>query len=180
MSDSPGGPDWFQATDGKWYPPATQQPHFAAKKKGGCLKWGGIGFGGFIVLIIIIAIAANAGSSSKSTTSSTTTPNVLSQQAPTASPAANDVSVSKCATDPTLGFATASLTVVNHSSKTSDYTITVAFDAPNGSQFDTGLADVQTLAPGQTGTTTADSSQQNPPSGFTCKVTQVNRTASSD
>jgi hypothetical protein len=64
VSDTPQGPDWFQASDGKWYPPAPQQP--AKKKKThGCLKAIGVVGGLFVVLIVIIAVAA--GSSSKKT-----------------------------------------------------------------------------------------------------------------
>lgn len=170
-------------------PPRGPETDDAMKKAGrGCL----MAVGGLVVLIIligIIAAIASGGSSKKSTTATTaassssqksgsTTSNVLSQQAPSASPAANDVSISKCGLDPTLNDPTATLTVVNHSSKTSDYVITVAFDSPDGSQFDTGDADVQTLAPGQTGSATASSLKDGAPSNITCKVTQVDRTAS--
>lgn len=58
MSDTPGGPNWFQTADGKWYPPAPVQ-----KKRGGCLKGILIGFAVIVGLIIIAAIAA--GNSSK-------------------------------------------------------------------------------------------------------------------
>ena len=89
-----------------------------------------------------------------------------------------DVTVAGCTTDPTLNTPKATLSVVNHSSKSSNYLITVAFDAPDGSQFDTGNASVQTLAPGQTASTDATSLKENPPSGITCKVTDVTRLAS--
>lgn len=64
MSDTPQGPGWWQASDGKWYPPqagAAAPP--PPQKKGGCLKVGLILFGIFAVLgigaIAMIAVAGN-------------------------------------------------------------------------------------------------------------------------
>lgn len=57
-------PGYWQASDGNWYPPQQsqapppptgfpQQP----KKRGGCLKWVGIGVASLIVIIIVAAVA---------------------------------------------------------------------------------------------------------------------------
>jgi hypothetical protein len=68
MSDAPQSPDWFKASDGKWYPPppGAQAPQQAApappaqdKKKGGCLKIGGLVVLGIIVLMVIVAAVAS-------------------------------------------------------------------------------------------------------------------------
>lgn len=69
MSDTPQGPGWWQASDGKWYPPqATQPPPGASpKKKGGCLKWVAIAGGLFVLLIVVIAVAGG-GSGTKTST----------------------------------------------------------------------------------------------------------------
>ena len=60
MSDTPQGPGWWQASDGKFYPPEARAAGSAAgvvsdeqKKKGGCLKYGLIGLGALVVLGII-------------------------------------------------------------------------------------------------------------------------------
>lgn len=178
MSDTPGGPDWFQATDGKWYAPHPPSPQFVnQKKKGGCLKWGGISAAVIVVLIVIAAIAGG-GSSKKSVTTTTA---AISQQAPSSdNPAINDVSITKCElkTEFQTAYPDALVAVTNHSSKTSDYYVTVAFDNPDGSQFDTGIASVHTLAAGQSGSDTARSLKEGAPNGITCKITDVSRTAS--
>ena len=64
MSDTPGGPDWFQAADGKWYP---RQPQPDLKKRRGCLKPLLIGIGVIVVLIIIASVASGGGDDKKST-----------------------------------------------------------------------------------------------------------------
>lgn len=66
MSDTKQGPDWWQASDGKWYPPQGQAPPPPVppvqKKKGGCLKFGLIALGVLLVLGIIGGVlAASAG-----------------------------------------------------------------------------------------------------------------------
>src|SRR5664280_507224 len=70
MSDTPQSPDWFKASDGKWYPPAapaSSAPQFDnLKKKRGCLKPFLIGLGLLVVLIVIISVSS--GGSKKSTT----------------------------------------------------------------------------------------------------------------
>jgi hypothetical protein len=69
---------------------------------------------------------------------------------------------------------------VNHSSKTSNYLITVAFESPDGkTQLDTGNAVVNNLASGQSATETADSLKSELNSQkFVCKVADVTRYAS--
>ena len=53
VSDTPQGPGWWQASDGKFYPPQGEAP---PEKKGGCLKFGLIGLGLVIALIAIAAV----------------------------------------------------------------------------------------------------------------------------
>lgn len=61
MSDAAQGPGWWQASDGKWYPPEPAQgpprPQVqpAAQKKGGCLRRVGIAA---LVIVGLIAVAA--------------------------------------------------------------------------------------------------------------------------
>jgi hypothetical protein len=67
--------------------------------------------------------------------------------------------------------------ITNHSSKASDYTVTVAFESPDGkTQLDTGNAVVAHLASGQS--TSTDASSLNSSirgEQFTCKVVDVTR-----
>jgi hypothetical protein len=86
MSDVSQGPDWWLASDGKWYPPqsapapppppqspsaavATAVPAAPAKKKGrkgiGCLTTLVI----FVLIVVIITVATSGGSSSNVTPS---------------------------------------------------------------------------------------------------------------
>lgn len=66
MSDTPQGPGWWQASDGKWYPPQAATPAAATAtpaKKGGCLKWalilGGVGVVAIIGLVAALSVGAN-------------------------------------------------------------------------------------------------------------------------
>jgi len=79
MSDVSQGPGWWQASDGKWYPPqatpgpatapapqAVPGPASAPKKRGrGCL-YGVLGVLGLIVIIIVIAAIGGGGGGGKS------------------------------------------------------------------------------------------------------------------
>ena len=138
-------------------------------------KWLWIGLG---VLVVLFAISAGAGEKKKS--SNNAAPASLS--ANSENPPAADVVVDSCAVSTnTFEGPEAKLSVTNHSSKTSNYAITVAFDSRDGGQqLDTGAALVQTLAPGQTTQTTASSlkSELRTSGKFTCKVAEVNRYAS--
>ena len=76
MSDTPGGPDWFKAQDGKWYPPSGSggSPQFSNKKeKGGCLKKVLIAVGVLFLLGIIAAVAGGGSDQSSDSTTETTT-----------------------------------------------------------------------------------------------------------
>ncbi len=73
----------------------------------------------------------------------------------------------------------ATLQVLNHSSKSSDYIITVAFDSPDGkTQLDTGDATVSNLAAGQKTSTDAPSLKAElRTKKFVCKIANVTRTS---
>jgi len=68
------------------------------------------------------------------------------------------------------GFATSTLRITNHSSKPSNYMVTVTFESPDGAtQVGTGLAAVNSLQPAQS--TVQDVSSLAVPAGaFVCKV----------
>ena len=93
------------------------------------------------------------------------------------SSANKDVKITKCATDD-IGDVDAVVKITNHSSKASDYTVTVEYDNKAGDQIDTGDVFVQNLRPGQTTAKHAASMESAPKRGFTCKISEVQRTGS--
>lgn len=152
-----------------------------------------LGVAGAVVLIIVIAsVAAESGSSKKA---STTTPAsaaapVATSSATTAAPAvtstpksapshAEDVAIAACTPDE-LGNASAQVVVTNHSSKSSNYLITIAMESKDGkTQVGTGNVVVNNLGPGQASSPqTADSVTPAPPAGYTCRVADITRFAS--
>lgn len=92
--------------------------------------------------------------------------------------AANDASIVSCTT--TNGQPTAKVKIVNHSSKTSNYIVTVAFDSSDGKvHLVSSLSSSSTsnVAPG--GTIVQNTAVSKTVSGkFTCKVQSVTRWAS--
>ena len=112
---------------------------------------------------------------------STPTSSLASSGSGTAHPPENDVTISACAiTDNEFEGPSATLTVLNNSSKPSDYFVTVAFESTDGKQqLDTAIAAITALASGQTATEQAVSLKSDlRAQPFTCKVTKVFRTAS--
>ncbi len=92
-----------------------------------------------------------------------------------------DVTVTSCAVNSSPGEGpVATLAVVNHSSKTSGYSIVVAFDTPDGAtQLDTANVTVQNLNANQRTQVTATSTKQNinAPGKFICKLGEIARLA---
>lgn len=136
-------------------------------------------FPAVIVVIIIIAVVSSNSGGGGSTTASSSKSSAKTLSTNTKNPPTADVTVNACALDPTTGFYAAKLTVVNHSSKTSDYTVEVGLTSADGTtKYDTMLANVQNLAPGQSSPQTAQSLTSGVPAGATCKVDTVDRFAS--
>lgn len=147
MSDQAQGPGWWQAADGKWYPPQQQYPQpppgyvtqRQAKRSGGCLKAVGVATIVFVVLVAIVVIAAVATSSKKTTTSSSSggsaaAPHAIGETAQTADFAvtlnsAQDPYVDPQATAPDgQHFVTVDVTIHNTSSKDLTVSSIVFFD----------------------------------------------------
>jgi hypothetical protein len=165
-------------------------------------KWPWIAGGVVAIIVIASAAAGGSGSSNNSNNShDTATAPVTSAPSNASSSAASkpstsapkkssdnskpfqhteDVKITSCAADD-LGYANAKVVVTNNSSKGSDYIITVAFDAQNGAvQVGTGSALVNDLQPGQSSVEQdANSLQKAPAGGFTCRVSDATRMASS-
>lgn len=110
---------------------------------------------------------------------------VTSGATPTASsssgiPHAEDVKITGCANS-ALGGPAATVVVTNHSSKASNYIVTIAFDSADGkTQLGTGEAAVNDLQPGQSSAPqSAQALTQTPaPAGFTCRLSDLTRYAS--
>jgi len=89
-----------------------------------------------------------------------------------------DVKITKCGTDLALGFAVATVTIKNSSSKESNYIVNVTFNSPDGkTQLGSGLAAANNLAAGQSATEEANALKAIA-GKFACKVSDVTRYAS--
>ena len=89
----------------------------------------------------------------------------------------DDVTVTSCEEE--FSFMKVGLTVVNNSSKTSDYIITLGFVDESGTKVGDGYASATNIEPGQTAKTegagtVSDAAGPN----VTCKVEEVERLAS--
>lgn len=92
--------------------------------------------------------------------------------------ASNDVVISACGPNTALEGWKATVTVTNHTSKASDYLVTVTFNSADGSkQYDSTIAAANAVQPGQTATADAIA-LQTIPEGAVCKIANVTRVAS--
>ncbi|MBL7501262.1 hypothetical protein I6A84_13160 [Frankia sp. CNm7] len=88
-----------------------------------------------------------------------------------------DVVITACAPDE-AGWAAAAVTVTNHSSKASNYIITILMESPDGkTQIGTGLVSVSNLAPGQQ-SVEETSSLEDATGPYVCRVGDITRYAS--
>jgi len=130
----------------------------------------------------IIATGCQSTGSAKATGSSQAASSATAGGATAASsrpPAhSEDVTIAACANDD-AGYAAAKVVVTNHSSKTSNYAITIAFESPDGkTQIGTGLVAVDNLAAGQSSSPQDAISMQTPSGIYTCKLADLTRFAS--
>jgi hypothetical protein len=126
-------------------------------------------------LIIVGSIAGGSGSDDNTASSNNGGVKTLSNNGD--HPPQDDVSITECTTD-ALGLGNAKLAVTNHSSKQSDYIITVSFEDTSATQMGTGNALVQNVDAGQNANDSAIGSIEGDASGMTCKVKSVDRMAS--
>lgn len=193
VSDSPQGPGWWQASDGKWYPPQDPapappppsnlpppgylpppQPGYLGQPMApvstgmsGCLK-GGLIAGGILLVLglgscVVLAVAIDDAADEID--------EAINEDNERE---ARDVSEPTCRADETTGFMEAELTVRNRSSERSNYSIEVTFEGPDRSQLDTAFLFVNALEPGQSTTDDAVTFTE-APDDFTCRVIAVER-----
>lgn len=198
----PPQPGYQQPAQGGYGPPPGFTPRQAPPKSHRTRNIA-LSVVGVLVLIIVIGAIAGGGSKKKNTaatvTSSSSTSAVVAaapvaagtttaaavvpppvattaKPSPAVTGAAADITISGCVTSD-FGSPEAHLTIKNNSSKTSNYIITIAFDSPDGgTQYDTGLAAVDNLTPGQTSQTDATAFKQ-VSTKFVCKIASATRYA---
>jgi hypothetical protein len=140
-----------------------------------------LGVVALIVVIVVISAVAGGGKSkpSAAATAASGTAAATGSVPGGALEHPEDVKVSTCERDATLGWPKAGVTIHNGSSKASTYAITVSFESSDGkTQYGEGAAIVSSLAPGQTTVQTAQGLTEvaaNAP--LVCTVTQATRTA---
>jgi hypothetical protein len=171
MSDGPRGPGWWQASDGRWYPPeaapAYRVPPPARPGMNGCL----------VALIVVLVLGTVVGIGScvaLAIAADDVAEDVGRNLDENRADERDDVGQPRCETDE-VGDMVAVMEVTNDSSKRSNYTIEVAFESPAGDQVDTGSATVSALEPGQSTEASASSFTGAPAGGFTCRVADVER-----
>ena len=200
MSDTPQGPGWWQASDGKWYPPQSAptaapppppspvygtppQPQWTpppAKKGGnkGCLIALAV-VGVVLVLGVVATVVAVFALRDEVDDRIEEDDGITSFSDNDENPPADDVTVNECGPASGTNFMRATVDVLNHSSEPSNYFITVAFESEDGErQLSTSTTGVNALGPDQTTTAEANSFQEPPDSEeFTCRITRVERFA---
>jgi hypothetical protein len=107
---------------------------------------------GIVGLIVAIAVATNVGGGSKRSGSSNSgSSNSGVSQGVASQDAAGDVKLGPVQAPDVLGIRYETITVVNHSSKRSDYIVDVAAQSADGkTQYDTGTALINNVDPSQT------------------------------
>lgn len=190
-----GWPLWVE--DSHQLAPAPTQVIVQQPKKGkgaiGCLS---------VIVVVLVVGAIGAAASHKKPTSNTPAPAapavVLASDGPAddtpaapaftepaapvdpdaAHPAMADVTVNSCSIDGDTHWASCKITVLNHSSKTSNYIITMSAESPDhATKYGDMIAAVNDLAPGQSSPQTCQGFND-VPAGSISVLTQVERYAS--
>ena len=197
MSDVSQGPGWWQASDGRWYPPQPAAPVAPPPPPPGlppAPQWGGppvpsksnrgcliaLAIVGVIVLLGVVAtVVVIAAVKDEVDERVDEDRGIRSFSDNSENPPAEDISIADCGPAAGTGYMRATVDVLNHSSEPSNYIITVAFESEDGNeQLTTSTTGVNALGPDQTTTAEANSFEE-PPGGqeFTCRTTQVERFA---
>jgi hypothetical protein len=177
---APHGPGWWQASDGRWYPPAGQPfgppvpapgpggpPPPAPKSNKGCL-WAAVIVGGLLVFgavaaFVVIAVFVNRVDDAV-------------EDAIEGNPdELDDAELVACETDES-GFMVATVRVTNDSPERSSYLIDVEFESADGDeQFSTAIATPSGIDPDQSTEVEANSFEEPLEDDFDCRIQGVNR-----
>lgn len=128
---------------------------------------------GMVACSVVLAVAVGKGAHDAVTAVSSASPGSLFQHP-------EDVSIDACPAD-LSGTLDATVTVVNHSSKLSNYSVQISFTSADGAvRYGDGYAIINGLAAGQRSTQQV-SAFTRPPAGasFVCRVLSAQRTVAS-
>jgi hypothetical protein len=186
VSDVSQGPGWWQASDGRWYPPQPAAPMAPPPPPPGpppAPQWGGPPVPsksnrGCLIALAVVGALVVLGSVAAAVLL-VVVGREVDDRIDDDNPPADDVTIGECGTAEGTRFMRATVDVRNHSSEASNYIITVAFESDDGDrQLATGTGLVNGLGPDQ-GTTTETDSSQEVPGGedFSCRVSHVERFA---
>lgn len=175
MSSYGEGPGWWQASDGKWYPPQAAPayqtypgpPPVAPRNNNGCLIAGAV-----VAAVMIlggVACVALVGEAAEDVSES-----IDEDQEQRERVFAEDVTLDGC--NPTeFGNMAAQVTVTNHSSDRSNYSIKVSFTSPDKAElYDSTFTYVSGLEEGQT-TTDEVTSIEDAPAEYVCEIVDITR-----
>jgi hypothetical protein len=189
MSDVPRGPDWWQASDRRWYapprpgaappsgygpppvpgygPPPWYGPPPSSSSGTNVLVWVLVAIGVVVLLGMgaCVALVVAVGEVAE---------DVDRSAAAERAAEADDVAATRCRTDAGEPLA-AEVEVTNDSSERSNYTIDVAFESAGGDQIETGFGFVSALEPGQSRVVDIQTLTASPGPLVTCRVTDVER-----
>jgi hypothetical protein len=176
MSDTPREPDWWQASDGMWYPPppSSRVPRAYDRDR----KSGMSGCSTGILVVFALAVVLGLGSCIVLIGAlDDAVDDADEQQEAEEAEERADVGDPSCELD-MAGSMAAVMSVTNHSSERSNYTIEVAFETADGSQLAVASDTVSALEPRQSTTASAQSFREPPGDGtFTCRITDVDRSS---
>ena len=134
------------------------------------------------VLVVLVGVAAAAGGSDSTKVSATADAPTVTTEGVTSRLSTNDehrpvddVELTSCEIGD-YGMATAKLSVINHSSKRSSYTVEITFERGTVKVGD-GSAFLSNVEPGQTAEDEAIGSISGDSAGVTCRVVNVERFA---
>lgn len=125
------------------------------------------------------AVAVDTAATEDTAVEETTTTGVRTMSGNTEFPPPADVTVTACEVENDfMSTATAKLTILNHSPKTSNYSIEVSFETPEGVQLDTGYAMANSVDSQQTSLVEAGALLDEPVEAIVCQIEEVDRYAS--
>jgi hypothetical protein len=187
----PQGPGWWQASDGRWYPPQPQAPTYAQPAPQGYPPPGPPGYGQpqapppppktsgkgcLIALAIVLGLFVLAGIAFAILAAFVWNRAEDALDEIGDPEEAEDVDLADCVTNE-AGFMVAELRVTNRSPERSNYIIEVAFESPDGdTQLATAVAFVNDLAPDQS-TDQEANSLTDATGDFDCRLSLVDRSS---
>lgn len=134
-------------------------------------RWWAVG-----VLVLLVGIAAASGGGGDEDTPVAAANGTKSVQAPRSSPAEDDVTLDACEPDEAFGWMVAKVTITNHSSKRSNYLVSINVEDSSGVKVGEAALASNNIDPGQSAKAEGQSTAEG--DGLVCKVKSVARYAS--